>query len=125
MNVPAEPQTPRRLDLLRASPRRGRLLRQRWFPLVIAFPLLMLTATFVTAGLLGTPVGNSNGLVIFVWILWWFVLMAVLVPFASRSWCGVCPVPLLGDWLQRRRVVGVVHADSRTSERTGLIGRNR
>ena len=125
MNVPAEPQTPRRLDLLRASPRLGRLLRQRWFPLVIAFPLLMLTATFVTAGLLGTPVGNSNGLVIFVWILWWFILMAVLVPLASRSWCGVCPVPLLGDWLQRRRVVGVAHADPQTGDRTGLIGRNR
>lgn len=125
MNAPSRPETPRHMDLLRALPLLAWLLRQRWFPLAIALPLLMLTITFVTAGLLGTPVGNRNGLVIFVWILWWFVLMAVLVPFAARSWCGVCPIPLPGDWLQRRRVLGVAYADAKTSERTGLIGRNR
>lgn len=125
MNAPSPPGAPRRFDLLAASPLLAWTVRQRWFPLVIALALLMLTVTFVTAGLLGTPVGNRNGLVIFVWILWWCVLMAVLVPFASRSWCGVCPVPLFGDWLQRRRVLGVAHADPQTNERSGLIGRNR
>jgi polyferredoxin len=127
MNAPAPCATARTVDLLARWPRFAWLLRRRWFPLVVAVPLLLLTATFVSAGLVGTPVGNRNGLVVFVWILWWFLLIAVLVPFAARSWCGVCPVPLLGDWLQRRRVLGVTFADPRQAkEGPGtLIGRNR
>lgn len=115
------------VDLLARLPWLGRLAQRRLFPLAIALPLLVLTAAFVTAGFVGTPVGNRNGIVVFVWILWWFLLIAVLVPFAARAWCGACPVPLFGDWLQRRRLVGVAHADPRArAEAPGrLIGRNR
>ena len=33
---------------------------------------------FILSGLWGSPVGNRNIAIIFVWILWWFVLKAIL-----------------------------------------------
>lgn len=116
-----------RLDLLAALPPLDRLVRRRWFPLAPAVVLLALLALFVAAGVAGTPVGNRNGLVVFVWILWWFLLIAVLVPFGARSWCAACPVPLLGDWLQRRTLLGVRSTDPRTGKHGPgrLLGRNR
>jgi polyferredoxin len=124
---PLAPAPGPRFDLLAALPALAWLVRRRWFPLALAAPLLALTVLFVTAGVLGTPVGNRNGLVVFVWILWWFLLIAVLVPFGARAWCGACPVPLVGDWLQRHRLLGVRAADPRSGkEGPGrLIGRNR
>ncbi|MBI4612333.1 MAG: 4Fe-4S binding protein, partial [Planctomycetes bacterium] len=61
---------------------------------------------------------NRNIIIIFVWILWWFLLISLMVPFASRIWCTVCPFPFFGEWLQRRALVGV---------RVGKpgVGRNR
>ncbi len=62
---------------------------------------------FLIAGLFGTPVGSSNIIIMYVWILWWFVLIAVMMPFGSRIWCTMCPLPFFGDWLQRRAVIKV------------------
>jgi ferredoxin len=42
-----------------------------------------------------------------VWILWWVLLMMLLVPVFSRTWCMVCPLPSFGEWLQRLRIFGV------------------
>ncbi|MCJ7513689.1 MAG: 4Fe-4S binding protein, partial [Anaerolineales bacterium] len=55
----------------------------------------------IVAGLLGTPVGSRNPATVLVWIAWWAALMIVAVPFFGRLWCGVCPLPLPGEWLQR------------------------
>ena len=55
----------------------------------------------VVAGLLGTPVGSRNPATVLVWIAWWAALMIVAVPFFGRVWCGICPLPLPGEWLQR------------------------
>ena len=65
-----------------------------------------------------SPVGNRNIIIIFVWILWWFLLIALMVPFASRIWCTVCPIPFFGEWYQRRALIGA---------RVGKpgVGRNR
>jgi polyferredoxin len=55
----------------------------------------------IMAGLIGTPVGSRNPATVMVWIAWWAVLMIVAVPFFGRLWCGICPLPLPGEWLQR------------------------
>ncbi|MCB1057257.1 MAG: 4Fe-4S binding protein [Acidobacteria bacterium] len=115
------------VDLAAAIPPFGRLLRRRWFPQALALPLLALLVLFLATGWWGTPVGNRNGLVVFVWILWWFLLIAVLVPFGARAWCGVCPIPTVGEWLQRRTLFGVRAEDPR-DHREGpghRVGRNR
>lgn len=84
-----------------------RLLRSRWPQWALTTLLLAGFLLAVLAGLLGTPVGNRNFATVFVWIVWWGLLMLVLVPFAGRLWCSVCPIPAPGEWLQRRALVSV------------------
>ncbi len=79
-----------------------RLLTSRWLQwslIVLTLPLFVLA---VLTGLFGTPAGNRNFGIVFVWIVWWALLMLVFVPLAGRLWCMVCPIPAPGEWLQRR-----------------------
>ncbi len=79
-----------------------RLFKHRAFQWAVITPNLLVFVIVVWAGFVGTPVGNMNFAVVFVWIVWWFALMTVLVPLFSRLWCLICPLPAFGDWLQRR-----------------------
>jgi ferredoxin len=45
--------------------------------------------------------------IIFVWILWWFVLKAIIVPLGGRIWCMVCPLPAPSEWLSRKSFTAV------------------
>jgi ferredoxin len=55
----------------------------------------------------GFSSGSYSFGVMIVWILWWVLLMMLLVPVFSRTWCMVCPLPSFGEWLQRLRIFGV------------------
>jgi polyferredoxin len=82
-------------------------------------PALMLVALLfftlaIVAGMFGTPVGNRNFGIVFVWIVWWGLLILLLVPFVGRLWCAVCPIPAPGEWLQRRAIVNRVPGRLRT-----------
>jgi hypothetical protein len=60
----------------------------------------------ILAGFFGTPVGSHNFAIIFVWIVWWALVIVLLVPFGGRLWCTMCPIPMPGEWLQRRAFIG-------------------
>jgi len=115
VTAPREPSRPGawRLDLVRAVPGLGWLLRRRWFQFAFMLPGLGFLVLFAIAGFWGSPIGNRNIAITFVWILWWFLLITVLLPFGARIWCMACPFPFFGEWLQRRRLIGV-RADART-----------
>jgi len=81
------------------------LLKNRWPQLVLFVLLLAGFAFAILTGLIGTPVGNHNFSIVFVWIAWWAILILVAVPFFGRGWCAVCPIPVAGDWLQRGAVL--------------------
>jgi polyferredoxin len=75
-------------------------------PQLAVFVLMLAGYLFaMTAGWIGTPVGNHNFSVVFVWIAWWAILILVAVPLFGRGWCAVCPIPLPGEWLQRGAVL--------------------
>jgi polyferredoxin len=81
------------------------LLKNR-SPQLVVFVLMLAGFLFaIVAGLVGTPVGSHNFSIVFVWIAWWAILILVAVPFFGRGWCGVCPIPVVGDWLQRGAVL--------------------
>ena len=81
------------------------LLKNRWLQLGL-FSLLLAGFVFaILAGFVGTPVGNRNFSIIFVWIAWWALLILVLVPLLGRGWCAICPIPLPGEWLQRGAIL--------------------
>lgn len=71
----------------------------------IPFVFILLNASFLTLILYssfrgGFSAGNYNFGVTMTWVLWWSVLMILMVPFFSRLWCSICPVPLFGEWLR-------------------------
>src|SRR5512136_642198 len=84
------------------------LLKSRWPQLLVWVGMLAGFLVAILAGISGTPVGNRNFGIVFVWIAWWAVLILVAVPLFGRGWCAVCPIPLPGEWLQRGAVLGPV-----------------
>jgi polyferredoxin len=113
--APQESAAGKRRDLFEIVPGLRRLVTMRSFYALVIIPNLLLFWFFLIAGFIGTPVGNHNIIIVFIWILWWFLLIAVMVPFGSRVWCTVCPLPFFGDWYQRRGIVRV-----RTGRTLGL-----
>lgn len=95
----------RRVDLARPSLVK-RTLRSRWPQLLVMVMALGGFLFAIVAGLAGTPVGNRNFAVVFVWIAWWAALILMLVPLLGRGWCAICPIPAPGEWLQRGAVLG-------------------
>jgi polyferredoxin/plastocyanin len=96
-----------RLDLLARFGWLDRLVRHRAFQFVLVAPCFVVLVFFLFAGFFGSPIGNRNIIVTVVWIAWWFVLILLVVPLTGRGWCAVCPLPALGEWLARRRLIGV------------------
>lgn len=81
------------------------LLRNRWPQLILRLLALAGFTLAITAGLLGTPVGNRNFAIVMVWIAWWALLILVAVPVLGRAWCSICPIPLPGEWLQHGTIL--------------------
>ncbi|HZT44377.1 MAG TPA: 4Fe-4S binding protein [Chthonomonadaceae bacterium] len=113
---------PGRVDLFAKAPWLARLVKLRSFPAMLIIPNLIMFWIFLLAGIFGSPVGSRNIMIVFIWILWWFALIAVLVPFGSRLWCTMCPLPFFGDWVQRHAVVTVRKGNS-AGTRNQLFGR--
>ena len=80
-------------------------VKSRYPQLAISAILLAGYVFAITAGWIGTPVGNANISILAVWIAWWAALILIAVPVLGRGWCSVCPIPLPGEWLQRGAVV--------------------
>ncbi len=98
---------PWRIDLFTKFPWLKRFVQLRSFQFLLVLPNLALFYIFLLTGIFGSPVGNRNMIIVFVWILWWFLLIAVMVPFVGRLWCIMCPLPFFGDWLQRLALIKV------------------
>ncbi len=81
------------------------LLKSRWPQLLLQIITLGGFVFAILAGLAGTPVGNHNFSIVFVWIVWWALLMLIAVPFFGRGWCSICPIPILGEWIQRGAIL--------------------
>ena len=96
----------RRFELTR-YPWIKRAIRGRWVQWSVSAFMLAGFLLAILTGIFGTPVGSRNFGVIFVWIVWWAAVIILLVPLAGRLWCSVCPLPLPGEWLQRRALLRV------------------
>lgn len=95
-----------RYDLTQHRPVRA-LLRSRWFPILpILFNMFLFVVILIAAFMGGfSSPGNFNFAVMMVWIVWWVALMFMLVPLFGRSWCMMCPFPVVGDFIQRGRLI--------------------
>ncbi len=112
-NLP-KPAQPKRIDLT-AIPWVSSVLKSRWLQWSLMTITLVFFVLSILTGLFGTPAGNRNFAIIFVWIVWWALVILILVPLGGRAWCAMCPIPAPGEWLQRRSLVkrGEEHSWSR------------
>ena len=97
----------RRINVLTRFQGLNRLVKRRSFQFLVILPNVIIIYLFILSSLWGSPVGNHNVAIIFVWILWWFVLKAIIVPLGGRIWCMMCPLPAPGEWLSRKRLTTV------------------
>ncbi|MCQ9206894.1 MAG: 4Fe-4S binding protein [Omnitrophica bacterium] len=113
------------VDLFEKIPFLKKIVKLRAFQFAVIFPNFFLFYLFLIAALVGTPVGNRNIMIVFVWIFWWVMLIAFMVPFASRIWCTVCPLPIIGEWLQRRTLVKVREGSTIPGFKQEFFGLNK
>lgn len=99
----------REVDLLRI-PIIGRTLmgfvKRRSSTFLLQLFNLFIFVFIIVAGLFGNPTGGMNFSITVVWVLW-FALVEFMIFFAGRLWCTMCPMPVLGEWISRRRVIEV------------------
>ncbi len=101
----------KRVNMLDRVPWLKRILKLRSFQFLVIFPNFVFFYLFILSAFWGSPVGNRNIAIIFVWIAWWFALKAFLVPFGGRLWCMVCPLPAPAEWLSRKRLTAVKYLE--------------
>jgi polyferredoxin len=94
----------RRLNLFHLFPWLKRLIKKPSFQLNLTLPMLGVFWFIILAGLLGTKVAGRNAGPMIIWVLWLSGLILVLVPIGGRIWCTVCPLPIIGELSQRRRL---------------------
>jgi ferredoxin len=97
----------KRINLFETWPWLKKIFKLRSFQFLVILPNFIVFYLFILSSLGGSPVGNRNIAIIFVWILWWFVLKAIIVPLGGRLWCMICPLPAPAEWLSRRTLTGV------------------
>ncbi len=94
----------RRVNLFSLFPPLKRILKAQSFQFNLALPMLAVFWFIILAGLFGTKVAGRNAGPMITWVLWLSALIIVLVPLGGRIWCTACPLPLVGEWLQRHRL---------------------
>jgi polyferredoxin len=78
-----------------------RMLVSRWPQFILMLVALTLIYIVIMTSLFGTKMSGRNLGVLLMWVVWLFLIIAVMTPLAGRIWCTICPLPLFGDLLQR------------------------
>ncbi len=94
-----------------------KILRSRLFQPTLIFINLTVFVVLIMAGLSGTPAGNSNAIIMFIWIFWFFLLIFLMIPVGGRLWCMMCPLPAPGEWLSR---LSIIRKSKKTFPNLGL-----
>ncbi|NLV18000.1 MAG: 4Fe-4S binding protein [Bacteroidetes bacterium] len=89
-------------DLLKKEGILKKILVSRWPQIIVTIFAMMMIYIVILTSLFGTKMSGRNLGVLLMWAVWLFLLVAILTPFFGRIWCTVCPLPFLGDLIQRR-----------------------
>jgi ferredoxin len=99
-----------------SAPRRPRvdLFVSRWLRAVIASPTtrfvsqLLIVGSFlliIVAGLFGNQLPTKNIAPLLTWTVWWCGLI-LLILYAGKAWCYVCPWDAIAGWAEGLRLRG-------------------
>jgi polyferredoxin len=110
-------------DLFESFPWMKQLVKKRWFqPSLMLFGGVFLYVVLLTT-IFGTKVSGRNLGAMLVWVVWLFLLISLLTPFGGRLWCLMCPLPTIGEFLQRRSI-SRVRVGSTNGYRNQFFGLN-
>jgi hypothetical protein len=98
---------PHRYDLMRI-PIVKKALKSRKFQFILQLPNAAIFLLVIIAGLFGTELGDKNFATVITWLIWWAVIIFTFL-FLSRTWCMVCPLVSVAEWIQRGRLWKVGH----------------
>lgn len=90
------------LNLFERLPWLKRLTKKPALQISLMVPMLAVFYFVVLAGLIGTKVSGRNAGPMITWMVWLPALILVIVPLGGRVWCLLCPLPTVGEILQRR-----------------------
>ena len=88
-------------DLLKSKGLLKRLLISRWPQFILTLLALTLIYIVIMTSIFGTKMSGRNLGVLLMWVVWLFLIIAVMTPFLGRVWCTICPLPIFGDLIQR------------------------
>jgi polyferredoxin len=89
-------------ELFRNSSLFKKLIVSRWPQIILTILAMAMIYIVILTATLGTKVSGRNLGVLMMWAIWLFLLVAILTPFLGRFWCTICPLPFIGDFIQRR-----------------------
>ncbi len=101
------------IDLNKKVPLLDRILKWRPLQFLCTLPIMAAFVIVIMAGFFGTKVGGRNLGVMLTWSVWMSLLTLVLVPVFGRVWCFLCPLPSIGEYLQRQATVMVRPAEQK------------
>jgi len=91
-----------RIDLMRIRPVK-KLLLSRPFRFVIQMSVTGIFLLILASGLFGNQNPALNIAPLLTWTIWWCGLV-VLIMFAGKAWCYMCPWDTIAFWLEKMRL---------------------
>ncbi len=89
------------MDLLTKFPLLAKLFSKNWFqPVLMMVAFIVLYIVLLTT-LFGTQMSGRNLGVMLVWTVWLFLVVTIFTPLGGRIWCMACPLPAIGEFMQR------------------------
>ncbi len=111
-------------DLLLKFPLLKKIISKNWFqPALMIFAFTILYVVLLTT-LFGTQMSGRNLGVMLVWTVWLFLVAAIFTPLGGRLWCLACPLPMVGEFLQRGSITRVKEGKTK-GYRNRFLGLNR
>jgi len=95
------------LDIFAHLPWLKTLMKRRGFQFAFVLVAMLVFNVVVFTTLYGVLVSGRNLGMMLLWVVWLFLLTAVLTPWGGRIWCLPCPLPILGEAMQRLALTAV------------------
>lgn len=80
------------------------IITKNWFQPTLMIVTSIIVYVILLITIFGTQMSGRNLGVLLIWTLWIFLLAAIFTPLGGRAWCTICPLPMAGEFLQRRSI---------------------
>jgi len=79
-----------------------KVVTSRWPQIILTIGAMLMIYIVILTSIFGTQMSGRNLGVLMMWAIWLFLLIALLTPFFGRVWCTICPLPSIGEFIQRK-----------------------